>query len=45
MWLFEVRNKITGELDSIMGYNLKDACRRKGWNHEDYVVLDQSYED
>lgn len=45
MWAIEVRNIHTGEEDTLMGYNLEDACRRKGWNPEDYVVLDYSYED
>lgn len=45
MWAIEVRHKITGEENTIMGYNPTDAFRRKGWNPDDYEVVDAIYED
>lgn len=45
MWAIEVMHWATGEVHMIMGYNLKDACRRKGWNPDDYSVLSATYED
>lgn len=45
MWAIEVMHKVTGEEDLIIGYNLKDACRRKGWNPDDYYVINAYYED
>lgn len=45
MWAIEIRHKVTGEENIIMGYSLEDACRRKGLNPDDYTMLGAWYED
>ena len=45
MWAITVVHKATGEEDILMGYDLKDACRRRGLNPDDYFVVRADYED
>lgn len=45
MWAFEILNKKTNELTTIIGYTFADACRRKGYNENDYACMYQEYID
>lgn len=45
MWEIEVENRMTGECDTLFGYNFEDACRRKNYNPKDYIFCGQWYVD
>ena len=45
MWEIVVENKISGECDTIFGYNFEDACRRNKYNPADFILCDQWYVD
>lgn len=45
MWSYEIQNSKTGERTIIFGYNWNDAVARSKIDPDDWICLNQSYED
>lgn len=42
---YEIMNKITNEVRFIFGYSFSDACRRSGYEPNDWTVIYSEYID
>lgn len=45
MYEIDVRNRHTGERDTIYGYDFEDACRRNDYDPNDYIFEGSWYVD
>ena len=45
MYEIDVKNRYSGERDTIFGYNFEDACRRAKYDPTDFECLDLWYVD
>ena len=45
MWEIDIKNKISGELDIIFGYNITDAFQRYNLNPNEWIILNTIYVD
>lgn len=45
MWEIDIKNKTSGELDIIFGYNIADAFQRYNLNSDEWIILNTIYVD
>ena len=45
MYEIDVKNKATGECDTIFGYSFHDACKRNGYEPEEFICVSMWYVD